>query len=235
MKTFLPLLAAGVLFVSTATAQSRPRIDGGASFSIGNPVGEFGDNIDAVGFGGRLWGGVGPANSPVLVGVDFGFLVYGRERRTEPFSTTIPDVTVEVVTSNNIVNGHLFFRLQPPEGSFRPYADGLVGFKYLFTDTRIRNEGFDDEDIARSTNFDDAALSYGLGAGVQARVWGAGPDREEGPYGVYIDLGARYLFGTQAQYLQEGSIRREGTNVTFDVAESETNLLVFQIGVALSF
>lgn len=234
MRYLLPVVV-GLLFVSSASAQSRPRIEGGASFSIGNPVGEFGDNIEDPGFGGRIWGGVGPANSPVLVGADFGFLVYGRERRTEPFSTTIPDVTVEVVTTNNIVNGHLFFRLQPPGGSFRPYVDGLVGFKYLFTDTRIRNEGFDDEDIARSTNFDDAALSYGPGAGVQARIWGAGADRAEGPYGVYIDLGARYLFGTQAQYLKEGSIRREGTNVTFDVAESETNLLLFQIGVALSF
>lgn len=235
MRHLLALLAFGILFISTASAQSRPRIDGGISFSIGNPVGEFGDNIDSPGFGGRIWGGVGPANSPVVVGADLGFLVYGRERRTEPFSTTIPDVTVDVVTSNNIVNGHLFFRLQPPGGSFRPYADGLVGFKYLFTDTRIKNEGFDDEDIARSTNFDDAALSYGLGGGVQVRVWGAGPARGEGPSGVYIDLGARYLFGTQAEYLKEGSIRREGTNVTFDVTESETDLLVFQIGVGLKF
>jgi len=235
MKHLLPLFAVGLLLVSTADAQSRPRFEGGAAFSIGNPVGEFGDNIENPGFGGRIWGGVGPADSPVLVGLDLGFLVYGRERRNEPFSTTIPDVRVDVVTSNNIVNGHLFFRLQPPHGSFRPYADALVGFKYLFTDTRIKNEGFDDEDIARSTNFDDAALSYGLGAGVQARVWGAGPDRAEGPHGVYIDLGARYLLGTQAQYLREGSIRREGTNVTFDVTESETNLLVFQIGVGLTF
>lgn len=232
MKIFLSFLAVGILFVSTALAQ-RPRMEGGASFSVGNPVGEFGDNIEDPGFGGRIWGGVGPANSPVLVGLDLGLMVYGRESRTEPFSTTIPDVTVDVVTSNNIVNGHLFFRLQPPNGTFRPYADGLVGLRHLFTDTRIKNEGFDDEDIARSTNFDDSALSYGLGGGVQMRVGGGG--LEGGPQGVYVDLGVRYLLGTQAQYLKEGSIRREGTNITFDVSESETNLLVFQIGVTFKF
>ena len=232
------LLAVVFLAVSSVgvMAQTGPRFEGGLNFNVGNPIGEFGDQIEDPGFGGSLWAGAGLSTAPILVGVDFGFLIYGRERRVEPFSTTIPDVTVEVVTENNIATGHLFVRLQPPSGAFRPYGDAFVGFNYLFTDTRIRNEGFSDEDIARSTNFDDTALSYGFGGGVQIEVWNAGDRRtEEGPKAVSIDLGVRYQLGTQASYLSEGSIRREGTRVTFDVTDSETSLMVFNLGVGFRF
>ena len=39
---------------------------------------------------------------------------------------TIPDVTVRVVTENNILMSNLFLRLQPREGVMRPYIEALL-------------------------------------------------------------------------------------------------------------
>ena len=234
MRTSALLILILLVTSSVDSFAQGVRGEGGLSFTVGVPQGEFGDQLDNPGFGGSLYGGIGLGASPIVLGADVGFLIYGHERRTEPFSTTIPDVTVDVITNNNLVSGHLFARLQPPRGTFRPYADVLFGFKYLFTDTRIRSEGFnDDEPIARSTNFDDTALSYGAGGGIQIQVFdGQGG---EGPQAVYIELGARYLIGRPAEYLKEGSVRRENGRVAFDVTKSDTDMLNVKLGVGVRF
>lgn len=229
-----------ILFVtcaisSTAYAQIRPH--GGITLNLGLPQGEFNDQVSSVGFGANLYGALGFGQSPLTVGAEVGFMIYGHERRNEPFSTTIPDVTVDVVTDNNILLSHLFMRLQPPTGAVRPYVDGLVGLKYFFTRTRIENEDFgDDESIASSTNFDDTAFSYGVGAGFDIPVWSGFMGEERTTYGtVMVNLGFRYLWGSEADYLQEGSVRRSNGRVSYDVTRSDTNLLVPQLGVTFRF
>ena len=162
------------------------------------------------------------------MGFDGGFLVYGFERRHEPFSTTIPDVTVAVETSNAIAMGHLLLRLQPPTGSFQPYIDGLFGFKYFFTETSINDE-HGDFAIASSTNFDDAALSYGVGGGLDFEI------HRGHRKSVFINVGARYLFGSEAEYLKEGSIERRNGRVFFTTERSETDILITQLGITMKF
>lgn len=222
--------------VQPASGQDAFRGEGGLAFTVGVPQGEFAEQNDNLGFGGTMYGAFGPATAPVLVGFEAGFLIYGHERRSEPFSTTIPDVTVDVTTSNNLVNGHLFARLQPASGVFRPFADALFGFKYLFTETSIRSEGFNDGDgnVASSTNFDDTAVSYGFGGGVQIQVFD-GQHKADAPAAVYIELGGRYLFGSEAEYLKEGSIRRQNGQVEFDVTRSKTELLTINLGIGIRF
>ena len=41
---------------------------------------------------------------------------YGSEKREEPWSMTIPDVFVDVKTTNDLLAAHLFLRLQPADG-----------------------------------------------------------------------------------------------------------------------
>ena len=53
--------------------------------------------------------------------------------------------------------------------------------------------------------------------------------------GVFIDLRIRYMKGGEAEYLKEGSIRRENGKVAYDVEQSKTDLLTFQIGAVLTF
>jgi opacity protein-like surface antigen len=122
---------------------------------------------------------------------------------------------------------HFVARAQPRHGAVRPYADGLVGFKYLFTNTSI---DIDSENGASDTNLSDLTLSYGLGGGLQVRLTSSA----KRPV-VLIDAGVRYLRGSRAEYLREGSIRRENGAVFFDVLSSRTDVVTAQVGVTFRF
>jgi hypothetical protein len=111
----------------------------------------------------------------------------------------------------------------------RPYADGLIGFKYLVTRTSLRAES-DDENLASSTNFRDFTFSYGFGGGVQVKLGRLGRDGS-----VMLDGRFRYLRGSNAQYLREGSIRRVDGTITFDVLSSRTDVVTAQVGVSFLF
>ena len=193
------------------------------------PQGEFDEKVENNGFGFTGQALFSVPGSPVAIGGSFGGVIYGSETRREPFSTTIPDVTVDVETNNYILLGHLVLRIQPPTGSFRPYAEGVIGFNYLFTETTIESR---EEDIASDTNFDDGVFSYGGGGGIMFMVYEGGGGR---PVNVFVDLGARYLKGGKAQYLREGSIRREDGRVLYDIEESKTDLLAIHIGATVQF
>lgn len=225
------LFVGAFLLGGPGLAQAQVYPQGDISVIVGFPQGEFEHRVDNPGFGLNLFAGLGFGRSPVVLGVEGGFLIYGFERRHEPFSRDIPDVTVEVQTSNAIAMGHMVLRLQPPSGTVRPYVDGLLGVKYFFTETSVYDDYYDEE-IASTTNFDDAALSYGVGGGLDLELYrGRGRRSPQ----IMLNVGARYLFGTEAEYLQEGSIERHDGYISFFTDRSETHLLVTQLGVKIKF
>ena len=222
-------LLATALFLLTLPSIALGQVDISGYFTIALPQGEFDEKVENNGFGFTGQALFSVPGSPVAIGGSFGGVIYGSETRREPFSTTIPDVTVDVETNNYILLGHLVLRIQPPTGSFRPYAEGVIGFNYLFTETTIESR---EEDIASDTNFDDGVFSYGGGGGIMFMVYEGGGGR---PVNVFVDLGARYLKGGKAQYLREGSIRREDGRVLYDIEESKTDLLAIHIGATVQF
>ncbi|MGA9116787.1 MAG: hypothetical protein WB626_08435 [Bacteroidota bacterium] len=227
------LVSCALLLFLPVRAQSGGKgIHAGFHFLAGFPAGEFKTNITRNGYGISGQIGYAPAENPFFVGLEFAYANYGSETRTERFSTTIPDVLVDVNTDNNIVLGDLQLRLQPNTGFFRPYLEGAVGFNYLFTETTIKNRGGAGEEVASSTNFDDFAFQYGGGGGMMFRVYES-DDPTEGLQEVLVDVRVRYLMGGEAEYLKEGSIRRENGQVAYDVLSSKTNLMTLQIGAAL--
>jgi len=239
MRPSIRLTLLSLLFTLFAVAPAQAQIGTGSLNAVlAIPQGEFADRLDGVGFG---LGGefvVHIPNTPVGLGLSGTFLTYGRERITERFGGgALGRVEVDVVTSNNIALGHVLLRLQPQNGAFRPYADALVGVGYLFTESRIEDVDFDDDrDIASSTNFDDATLSYGIGGGVMAQVYRGQSGSTGRPFVVSIDARLRYLFGGEADYLREGGIRtNENDDLVFDVTRSSTDLLLPQLGVSIRF
>ncbi|HEX9973109.1 MAG TPA: hypothetical protein VGD14_13645 [bacterium] len=232
-KFFIIVLIFVLMPISVTIAQSQ--FQAGIDFSLGFPQEEFKQNVDNIGFGLSGHFGYQIPHSPILVGTSIGFLIYGRETRREPLSTTIPDIVVDVETTNNILTGHLLLRVQPPmqSGIFQPYLEGLFGFHYLWTETKIQD--WDDDDEIGSKNYDDAAMSYGGGGGVMIRVYQGKKENSDGTYSVNIDLGARYLFGGEAGYLKEGDIKRENGVVTFTPSKSTTDLVMANIGVTFNF
>ena len=228
-------------FMLPGMAQQHKIGQGGLAFSAGMPQGDFEQTLNDNGFGisGNLMFNLG--NSPFALGAEVDYLTYGSETRNVPFSTTIPDVRVDVETNNNILQGHLLLRAQNSQGFLRPYADGLLGFKYLFTETSVRDEDdFSEEDeIASSTNFDDFAFSYGFGGGLMFRLHEYEPNIDVEPHArpltILLDVRMRYLLGGQAEYLKRGDLQRIDGEVVVNPVESETDLMTFNIGVSFQF
>jgi hypothetical protein len=236
MTSVFKISAAGLALVMAlaCVSSAEPNFAGGLYFNTGFPQGEFKDQIDrnAYGLSGQFF--YSPHQSPLAIGIEGGWMNYGSESRREPFSTTIPDVTVNVTTSNNIAQVFLIVRGQVPNGPIRLYGDALIGLNYLFTETKITDSDEPDDEVASSTNKDDAVFAYGFGGGVMVPVYTrpAGPSR---PIQVLIDGGVRYILGGEAEYLKEGSIRRENGMVTYDVIKSETDMVRLHIGVMIRF
>jgi hypothetical protein len=223
-----------MLCLAGATAQAQD-LQGGIGFLAGLPQGDFKQNVDNAGYGIAGAFGWTPEESPVMVGLELGFMVYGSESRREPFSSSVPNVFVDVTTTNNFFLGHLIVRAQPNSGTMRPYLQGMVGMNYLFTRTKIENSSDPGDEIASSEDLSDNAFSYGGGAGIMVCVWSQDEEDDEGIREVLIDAGARYIMGREASYLKEGSIRVSGGSVYYDVSESKTDLLELQIGVTICF
>jgi hypothetical protein len=220
-------------FTGFAFAQHQAEINLMGAF----PQGEFRDQIDAgIGIsGGYTYGFFRNSPLSLRIGANGGFIIYGNESRTEPFSITIPDVKVRVETSNNIVQFGLAAKLATNQGAFRPYFEGRVGVSYFYTETKIKDEdSHDDQDIASSTNFDDTTGYTALGGGVLIPVY-----NHSEPSGrlitVSIDLRFLYWFGGDASYLKEGSISRDNGTVTYDVVHSKTDMTTAHLGVAVNF
>ena len=210
-----------------ATAARAQEMQLGFDFLTVFPRGEFRDNVSNNGYGASGHFLVRLKQSPILVGADLGGVVYGSETRRVGLLPDIPDVRVDVKTTNNIFLTHFLVRAQPRQGRVRPYVDGLIGFKYLFTSTTIE---IDTEDNPSDTNLSDVTLSYGVGGGVQVQL----TSNRHRP-AVLLDAGVRYLRGSRAEYLREGSIRREGGVVFFDVLRSRTDVVTAQVGVTFRF
>ncbi len=232
---FITVFAVSFLLVSflfqpvkqTAAAQEA---EFGLNLQLGLPQGPFQDQLDEIGFGIHGMAGYLIPNTPVMLGLDAGFLTFGTDRRDEPLSSNIPDVRVRVENSYNMANFNFLVRLTGRDAHFRPYADFLVGFNYLFTDSVVRSRGGSQEEVFRDTNFDDFTLSYGVGAGMRFMVWDvSGTGQGQGR--LYINTGARYMAGGKAEYIQPGSITTEGGELDFDVSRSRTDLLSFHLGV----
>lgn len=230
-----PFLLAVLLLLFSIFGFSEQRFQGGGHFMLGFPQGEFKDNVDRAGLGGNFCFAYHFPRSMLSAGISFGFLIYGSETRTEPLSPTIPELVVDVRTTNSILLCHAFLRVQPQRGMIRPYLDGLAGLSYLTTDTSIHGSSGWDGAIS-SNNYDDLAFSYGAGVGamvslVQIRKEGWGSRY----FSVELDLGARYLKGGEAGYLKKGSIHRENGLVVYDVYRSKTDLFKTYVGVCFGF
>ncbi|MEM7788391.1 MAG: hypothetical protein AAF594_11755, partial [Bacteroidota bacterium] len=162
------------LLLSASAALAQPTVS--VSGAVGLPQGTFDASLNGAA------GGLAGAflyqipRTPVAFGVEGSVLIYGIERRVEPFSLTIPDVGVDVRTSNNVAQALAVLRLQVPDGPIRPYVDGVAGLAYLYTETRVE-DGFDGFPLASSVTFDDAAPVLGAGVGTQVRLYRGRNDR----------------------------------------------------------
>lgn len=231
-KHFLTII---VLILASSFSNISFSQQAGINFSLAFPQGEFGEEVDNLGYGlsGEFLFLSPKPKSPFGIGLSLGYYIYGRELSREPWSNTIPWVTLDVEKTNNLVNFHILFEAGFPSGRIRPYIQGLFGGEYLYTQTSVSGE-YNQETIASSTNYDDWAWSYGAGAGILVLL-GGDPVTEIGA--IYLDLKGRYLFGSETTYLKEGDMEVISGKVYYTPSESKTDMLTIHAGIraALNF
>ncbi|MEZ4387162.1 MAG: hypothetical protein R3D98_06215 [Candidatus Krumholzibacteriia bacterium] len=204
--------------------------EGGVRFLVGDPVGDFGDNVDDNGYGLALHYGVRPQRS-VTLGVGLHGMTYGSESTT--YRLPLVD-EFDLTTTNNLAGGFLFAQWRPLDGFVQPYAEGRVGINYLWTESKLEDDGWwNDDEVARKTNQDDFATFWTAGGGLLIRL--SEGNRAEKRPGVFLDLKATYQHGGNAEYLTEGAITLVDDEPVFATSESTTELTTYELGVVLTF
>lgn len=235
------------LAVPAIPREARAQHQVTAAFAITDPRGEFDTNTDTgYGFTGgyvyafgrdRLFG----------LGLTGLFQSYGRTERRAPLSPTIPELRVDVETTNNTALFQGLIQIKAPTGAVQPYLQATGGFGWFFTTTSLQNP-FTNATILSDTNQSDGTWIWGGGGGLLLRVYegerrpdldargrvlGQGRD----PVRAYVDLGARAVRGNEVEYLTEGTLVTDEGEVDIDrrLVESDIEAVQYQIGVTVEF
>lgn len=201
--------------------ESFQAIAGNRSFGIGGYVGYNVPNI------------------PFYVGADLGLFLYGSEQTTVPFSRTVgPVVNLEVETANYVFRPALSLRYQSASGGLRPYAEGLVGLNYVFTQTSLDdNRPGLDQTIATEVNTGSTSLAVGLGVGTDI-VFAANKTASKT---LALTLGVQYLNSGNVDAAAPGRIVDENGDLRLSEDEigiqevEDTSSFAFKIGLSAQF
>lgn len=211
-----------------------------------DPRGEFDLNTDTgFGFTGSYLYGFGRQRVFAL-GATGTIQSYGRTSRRAILSPTIPDIRVDVETTNNNAYLQGVAQLKAPTGAVQPYAVATGGLGWFFTTTALEDR-FTDTVVLSDTNQSDGTWVLGGGGGLLIRVYQGHPRPDmdgqgrvlgqRDPVRAYLDLGARYLQGGEVEYLTEGTLVTDDGEVDLDerLVESEIEAVQYQIGLTVEF
>lgn len=207
----------------------------GAQFQVGIPEGAFANSYDKYGFGGggdlffKL-----SQDMPFYVGINFS--VMGFERYQQEFLVALPGGFLQdyrLRASSNLFSSYLGFRVMPGEGWFKPYAEGLVGFKNFYSTSRLDQQPRNTnswEEVDRDTK-GDWTPGYGGSAGILFFF---------GNSGIALDLKCSYLAGGNVRIHK---LKAEIDPVAFETdpfsafeqVRTPTNMLIPQLGVLFTF
>lgn len=223
----LSLIVAALVLSSLANAQN---FTASVGFQLPVPEGEYKLNNDHVGYGGRLnvlW--KPKTTMPLKLGLEFGYQVAGSSRQY--FSAFVYGFYEEfkVTASNNVVSLAIMPRFQP--GKFhkvKPFVDAIAGWNVFFSSVNVervsRYSDYNNDSYGNSTKA-HWAFMYGGAAGLDIPL----DKRDE----IGLELKCAYLFGADTKYLTNPQIDANGT-AYFTARQSETNMLIPQIGIRLN-
>lgn len=233
-----------VVGISTASAQIQDagEIRADVHVTMGIPQGELGDRIDNNAFGlAALIGGRVPG-LPLILGTEVGFMNYGTDSQLSIHSTVLdggidPDLAfpveaMSVGVANNVLLGHFVVRLQPTEGVIQPYVDALAGVKSFMTRVNVDSDVIAfGRGLSQDSRSTDIALSYGVGGGIELALYEYQSGWKADPSTISLHAGVRYLFGSNAQYVGDGSFSEIDGRFVLGTVESRTDLLVPHFGI----
>ena len=203
---------------------------------VGVPVGAFRDKVKMGGVG---WGGslliMIDKSLPVYAGIDLNGYNYDREAGTFLLNLDGFWTNVEMETRTNVFTGHGLFRIAPRIPFFlKPYFDGMLGVKNLYTRTLFYDlDSGDDEPFDRLIEQGDWAFSYGGAIGIKIPL-----NIYQGRAGISLDLRCTYMKGAAADFLvrrDDGGVGAQEPVDFFELKNSATDLLMPQIGIMITF
>lgn len=217
------------LFVTTTSAMALEQ-EAGIRLLLADPAGDFDEAINEVGGGLSLHWGVRP-NPAFTIGLGLQGMIYGSESR----EYDLPLVEeFDLTTTNNMAGGFVFAQFRPIQASIQPYGEVRLGTNYFWTESKLEDDDwFDDGEVARETNHDDWAGFWSAGGGLLIEL--SKGDRSSNKPGVLLDLKVTYQQGGTAEYLGEGDVELVDDVPVYNVSESETDLVTYELGVALTF
>jgi hypothetical protein len=225
------LVAAFLVLPCGASAQLRSSI--GMHGSVAVPTGELatGTRGGGLGFGARGGLGYGPVPLQLGLQLDLSWLLGMRDEVVRPLSEQ-PGVQQRMTASSKVLMTHGWLRAQPWSGVVRPFAEGLFGFKMLFTDVQISLEtrAGDSLLVDADNEAESVALSYGLGAGIDIPLGVTRDAVHDTPLEPMIRLGLQMLWGGDAEHFEPGSGQLERGRYTFETNRSRTDLVLIYVG-----
>jgi opacity protein-like surface antigen len=216
----VPCALEAQLTVPGTSSPQLPRFTVAADLIMAQPKGDLATYI------GNGWGGNGTGlirvepQGVLHARFDIGMARYGREQER----IRAGGGTYDLNTTNNIEWIGLGPQLMVPAGPFRPYVNAGVGLT-RFRTTSVLTDAFDDYEYGRRDHASDFTTGWMMGGGVYV------------PFGsrsaVSLNLAARYHFGGEATYLNEGGIQdNPDGSVTLTMNRSKTDFVLWQLGVS---
>lgn len=228
-RTMIPLIVCAVLIAGAVARAEGLEQEAGIRLLVGVPSGDFQDHVEDPGFGLALHYGLRPAPQ-LTMGIGGDVMTYGSESRD--MQLPLAD-DFDLTTSNNLADLFVFGQYRLLQGNVQPYGEARFGYRYLWTESSLENDGWWGGSIASKTNYDDFASFWAVGGGVQFRVYE--PKRDSSKPSVWIDFKVMYGKGNTAEYLVEGALDVVDDEPVYTASESETDLTTWEMGVVLTF
>lgn len=216
----VPCASNAQLTVPARSAPEFPRFTVAADLVSAQPKGDLATYI-GTGWGGNGTGLLRLEQQGVLhARFDIGMARYGREHERVRTGGGTYDLN-----TNNIIE---WFGLGPqlmiPGGPLRPYVNAGVGLT-RFRTTSTLTDAFDDFEYGSVDHASDFTTGWMMGGGLYIPFGARSP--------VSLNLGARYHFGGEATYLNEGGIQdNPDGSVTLTTNRSKTDFVLWQLGVS---
>ena len=199
-----------------------PHVYAGVSFQVGQAKGQFADYVD-LGWGGGGYLLYDPRGSPLGVRFEGTYLIYGSQTHRYPL---VPGVAVDVTTRNQIAQVSLGPQVTVGRGVVRPYGFATIGGSFFWTNSSVEGSDQNNQPFASTTNYHDGTVASEIGGGVLVRL-------SAGRVPVLLDAGLRYLNNGRVTYVTKERVTISGNQLLVDPVDSEANLLVYHLGVAI--
>ncbi|CAN5198521.1 hypothetical protein BH23BAC3_BH23BAC3_33960 [soil metagenome] len=238
MKALIVFISALLLSSITANAQELKL---GFNGSVAIPQYQFEDNINSPGGGLNVSALYGFADSPFGLGLDFSFIHFGTDSPPFASGSTVSESRLRIENEFRINQAMMLATVQQQSGILQAYLEGLAGFNFFFSETTVTDRRLLSSDLNTSQiSFKNIAFAWGGGAGVMIRLFDTRHPESwkrsrENLGASYINIGFRYLHGSDAEYLRGGTITVDNDEIMINSLRSGTDLLLFQVGFVFQF